>query len=120
MPGVPVSGLGVELVSPLCCPQASVAPNTLSVFAFSNPAYMLRLRASALLASSVRLPCQLKMNLMAMSCTCPAAIPLISNLIVSDDTSPDPDDPPWTQAYVPPGLPGARWLGSSEGCSLAW
>ncbi len=43
---------------------------------------------------------QLKMNLMAMSCTCPAAIPLISNLIVSDDTSPDPEDPPWTQAYV--------------------
>ena len=65
------------------------------------------------------------MNLMAMSCTCPAAIPLISNLIVSDDTSPDPDDPPWTQAYVsvPFGLltvKGAPWLGSSEGCPLAW
>ena len=42
----------------------------------------------------------MKMNMLSMSCVCPALVPLISNLIVSDDSSPSEDDPLWLQNYV--------------------
>ena len=42
----------------------------------------------------------MKMNMLSMSCVCPALVPLVSNLIVSDDSSPSEDDPLWLQNYV--------------------
>ena len=42
----------------------------------------------------------MKMNMLAMSCLCPAVVPLISNLIVSDDGAHDDDDPVWLQNYI--------------------
>ena len=48
---------------------------------------------------SVTIVCveQMKMNMLAMSCVCPAVVTLVSNLIVSDDSDPDDRDPVWLQ-----------------------
>jgi hypothetical protein len=45
---------------------------------------------------------QMKMNMLSMSCLCPALVPLVSNLIVSDDTSPSAFDEPWIQVRPRP------------------
>ena len=42
---------------------------------------------------------QMKMNMLAMSCVCPAVVTLVSNLIVSDDSTPSEEDPLWLQNY---------------------
>jgi hypothetical protein len=57
----------------------------------------------------------MKMNMLSMSCVCPALVPLVSNLIVSDDSSPSEDDPLWLQNYVSgKGFEVCAWLRRSD------
>ena len=40
------------------------------------------------------------MNFLAMSCVCPAIVPLVGNLIISDDSAPAEEDPEWLKNYI--------------------
>jgi hypothetical protein len=42
----------------------------------------------------------MKMNLLAMACTCPGVVSLIANLISSDSTQTSQDKPLWMQNYT--------------------